>query len=220
MIKNIIFDLDGTLAETYKDIIFSVNYALRKAKIKKKINLIIFKQIANLGSITMFKKILFKYDKTTIYEVNNIFINHYTKNICIRSKLKKNILFFLKRCKRNKVKLFVSTNKNNIVAKILLKKLKIIKYFKYIIGFNTYKYKKPSPLHLKAICERFNLKKEEILYVGDTEIDSIMASKYRVKFVLITNGYTTLRPDRISYDFLTSDYKRLYKTLRIKKLIA
>ena len=36
MIKNIIFDLDGTLAETYKDIIFSVNYALRKAKIKKK----------------------------------------------------------------------------------------------------------------------------------------------------------------------------------------
>jgi phosphoglycolate phosphatase len=118
------------------------------------------------------------------------------------------------------VKLFVSTNKNNIIAKILLKKLKIIKYFKYIVGFNTYKYKKPNPLHLKAICKKFNLKKEEILYIGDTEIDSIMANKYRVKFALITNGYTTLHPDRISYDFLTSDYKRLYKTLRIKKLIA
>ena len=32
MIKNIIFDLDGTLANTSLDIIESVNYALKKKK--------------------------------------------------------------------------------------------------------------------------------------------------------------------------------------------
>ena len=32
MIKNIIFDLDGTLANTHKDIIFSLNYALNKTE--------------------------------------------------------------------------------------------------------------------------------------------------------------------------------------------
>ena len=36
MLKNIIFDLDGTLADTSSDIISSVNYSLKKKKLKKK----------------------------------------------------------------------------------------------------------------------------------------------------------------------------------------
>ena len=39
MIKNIIFDLDGTLANTSTDIIFSLNHALKRANISKKVNL-------------------------------------------------------------------------------------------------------------------------------------------------------------------------------------
>ena len=35
MIKNIIFDLDGTLANTSKDIIDSLNYSLKKIGFKK-----------------------------------------------------------------------------------------------------------------------------------------------------------------------------------------
>ncbi len=36
MIKNIIFDIDGTLANTSSDIINSFNYALKKNGFKKK----------------------------------------------------------------------------------------------------------------------------------------------------------------------------------------
>ena len=41
MIKNIIFDLDGTLANTSEDIIDSLNFALKRIGFSKKINLII-----------------------------------------------------------------------------------------------------------------------------------------------------------------------------------
>ena len=37
MIKNIIFDLDGTIVLTARDIIFSLNYALKNVGIDKKI---------------------------------------------------------------------------------------------------------------------------------------------------------------------------------------
>ena len=219
MLKNIIFDLDGTLADTSSDIISSVNYSLKKKKIKKKINFNFFKKVANNGSVDMFIKLLPKKNNKFIIEINNIFINHYQNNICIKSKLKKNLIFFLKLCKKKKIKLFISKNKKRKIAKLLIKKLKINNYFNFIAGSDTFRHRKPSPLHLVALSKKFNLNKREILYIGDTEIDSLMARKFKIHFVLIKNGYTTLSYNRISHDILTSDYKQLYKDLKKIRLI-
>jgi phosphoglycolate phosphatase len=219
MFKNIIFDLDGTIAHTSPDIIASVNYSLNKKKINKKINLVIFKRIANNGSIKMFNRLLPKKNEVFIKDINNIFLEHYKKNICVKSKLKKNILFFLDKCRKEKIKLFISTNKKEKFAKILIKKLNISKYFNFVCGVDTFRYKKPNPLHLAALSNKFNLEKKEILYVGDTEIDSLMARNFKIYFALFKNGYTTLGYNRISYDFLTSDYKQLYKDLKKIRLI-
>ena len=100
MIKNIILDLDGTLADTASDIITSLKHALKKKKIYKKLNLRIFKGIANKGSVYMVKKFIGSEKKKLIIEINDIFLDHYQKNICIKSKLKKNVLFFLNDCKK------------------------------------------------------------------------------------------------------------------------
>ena len=58
MIKNIIFDIDGTLANTSADIINSFNYSLKKNGLKIKINFRKFKKVANLGSLHLIKKIV------------------------------------------------------------------------------------------------------------------------------------------------------------------
>jgi len=214
MIKNIIFDLDGTLADTYKDIIVSLNYSLKKWGITKRVNYLIFKEIANKGSLYMVRAIS-KKNNSMCKKINDDFLHHYQHNICNKSSLKKNILNFLKYCKKNNLKLFVSTNKNEKNAILILEKLKILKYFDFIAGSDTFKYKKPSSLHLKALQKKFFFKKKETIFIGDSEVDSKSAINFKIKFILLRNGYTRMKSSEIKSHYNISNYSNISRILRI-----
>ena len=208
MIKNIIFDLDGTLANTSTDIINSFNYSLKKNGSKKKLNFKKFKKIANKGSLYLIQQVV---KKKSIYtkKINNDFLKHYKNNICIKSKLKKGVIPFLKFCKKKKIRLYVSTNKLEQNAKLLLKKLKINNYFSYIAGSDTFRYKKPNFLHLQELMKKFGFLKNQTIFVGDTEIDSFLAKNFKIKFILLKNGYTNIDPKKIRYDMVITNFKKL-----------
>ena len=118
MIKNIIFDIDGTLADTSDDIIDALNFSLKKFGFKKKINLTGFKKVANKGSLYMIKEVLGEGSKKN-EEINDFFLRYYRSNICRKSKLKTHVLDFLKFCKKKNIQLLVSTNKLEENAKLL-----------------------------------------------------------------------------------------------------
>lgn len=214
MIKNIIFDLDGTLANTSEDIIDSLNFALGRIGFSKKINLKIFKKIANKGSLHMIQMIVGK-KNTNSNKVNNYFLEHYKKNICNKTSLKKNVTNFLRYCKNKNIKLFISTNKNQKNAVLILKRLKIYKFFNFIAGSDTFKYQKPNPLHLSSLKKKFSLKKIETIFIGDTEIDSNLANKFNIKFILVKNGYTNLKPHQIKSDFVITNYSNISRIIKI-----
>jgi len=214
MVKNIIFDLDGTLANTSQDIISSLRFALKKKGFNKIISLREFKKAANKGSINMVKKFLKRNDNKLIKEINFIFLNHYRKNICVKSSLKANVFSFLRTCKKKKIKLYVSTNKSEKNAKLLLKKLKILKFFNFVAGNDTFLYKKPNPLHLNKLKKKLFFKKKETILVGDSEVDSKLAKNFKIKFILIKNGYTTLKPSKINSDFTITSFAQISKILK------
>lgn len=213
MIKNIIFDLDGTLANTAKDIINSLKYSLEKNNIKKNIDLNFFKKIANQGSISMIRKIIGN-KRILIKKINQLFLDHYSKNICINSFLKKDALLLLRYCKKNKINLFVSTNKSEKNAKKLLKKLKIHTYFKFIAGNDTFNYKKPNPKHLSLLQKKIPFKKKETFMIGDSDVDSKLASQFNIKFILMRNGYTALESSEILSDFKVNSFKQVLKIIK------
>ena len=126
MIKNIIFDIDGTLADTSDDIIDSLNVSLMKFGFKKKINFSKFKKVANKGSIHMIKEVLGKNNKKE-KEINNFFLKYYEANICNKSKLKSNVLDFLKFCKKKLSFLFLLINWKK--CKIVVNEIKDFKLF-------------------------------------------------------------------------------------------
>ena len=74
MIKNIILDLDGTLAKTHPDILSSLKFSLRKKKIKKKVNFKKFKSLANNGSYNMIKNLIGGKNNFLINELNKLFL--------------------------------------------------------------------------------------------------------------------------------------------------
>ena len=149
-------------------------------------------------------------------EINDFFLRYYRSNICRKSKLKTHVLDFLKFCKKKNIQLLVSTNKLEENAKLLLMKLKILKFFNFVAGSDTYKFKKPNVFHFQYLKKKYNFKKKETILIGDTEVDSKAAKNFNIRFVLIKNGYTTLKPSQINSDFCVSDYRDLRSILDIK----
>jgi len=214
MLKNIIFDLDGTIVLTAGDIIFSLNYALKNAGVRKKIKYKDFKKVASKGSVKMIQNVLKKSSSKSIKKINQLFLQHYQENICVKSRLKKNVSQLLKLCKKKKIKLFISTNKSGRNAKLLLKKLNILDYFLFVAGSDSFKFKKPNPIHLKTLYKKFKIDKNQSIMIGDSKIDAECAKKNGTKFILVKNGYTNIHNNKIFSNFKVNNFKEIIKIVK------
>jgi phosphoglycolate phosphatase-like HAD superfamily hydrolase len=62
--------------------------------------------------------------------------------------------------------------------------------------------------------KKFFIKKDQTVLVGDTEVDSTLAKNFKIKFILIKKGYTTLKPFDISSDVMISDFSQITQFLK------
>ena len=134
------------------------------------------------------------------------FIDYYSKNICVESKLLVGVENFLKWSKNNNISLGVCTNKQEYLAVKLLKKIKINHYFEYVAGSNTFEYCKPDPRHLTNVIEIMQGNLKNSLMIGDSETDAETARSAGVPFILIENGYTEKKTSEIYHDHLIKDF--------------
>ena len=123
------------------------------------------------------------------------------------SKCKKFLSLSLKKIKSKKVKAIphaVSTikllsksyplglisSKEKILMYPHLSQVKLsVKLFKFIYSCDDLKYSKPDPRVFSKALKKFNFKKNEILYVGDSIYDYIAAKKANLKFVAVLTGF-------------------------------
>ena len=211
----IIFDLDGTLVETAPDLISAHNHVMAKYGFESKKSEDI-KKLVRKGANSLitrsiwgqakdnFKKIE---DQVLKKEMVNEFLKHYTKNICVDSKIVKGAENFLKWCKQNNIALGVCTNKQDYLSVDLLKKLKINHFFEYIAGSNTFEYCKPDPRHLTNVIEIMQGDLKKSIMIGDSETDAETAKSAGVAFILLENGYTEKKTSEIHHDHLIKDFE-------------
>jgi phosphoglycolate phosphatase-like HAD superfamily hydrolase len=122
--KVLIFDLDGTLINSKKDILISFNYAFKKNNFKIINNSFFFKN-ASLGSKYLIKKNCDPITDVLLNKINNDFKRFYFKQ-CIRNTLPKNGLFSFLKNTKDRFYNVISTNKTELVTQKILKKLKIL----------------------------------------------------------------------------------------------
>ena len=104
----IIFDLDGTLVETAPDLINAHNHVMIKFGFEsKKSNDI--KKLVGKGAYSLITRSLWGQAKENFRKINNQnlkkemvneFLDYYTKNICVESKILNGAENFLKWCKK------------------------------------------------------------------------------------------------------------------------
>ena len=189
----IIFDLDGTLVDSAKDIMIANNKTLEKFGYKP----ISFKNVKHIigqgirvNIIRSLKMQNVKINKKKENEMYDFFFSFYKKNLYVESKIYGGLNSFLKNLKKQGYKLAVCSNKLEVLTKVVLKKTKLLKYFDFVAGGDTFAHRKPHPSVLNNIIKNFKINKNNVLFIGDSEHDYHSALNSNIKFCLKTKGFT------------------------------
>ena len=213
-IYTILFDLDGTLVDTAPDLIEAHNHVMKKYGHKQK-RLSDIKSLAGIGACVMMQR-SFKNeikDEKTKKKMVDEFIDFYSQNINNASKPIRGIFEFLDWAKSKNISMGVCTNKREVLAIDLLKKINLYKYFEYVAGADTFEFNKPDPRHLTNVIEIIGGDLSKSIMVGDSEVDSNSAYNANLPFVLVKGGYTEKSEKEIKHDELISDFINFQKII-------
>ncbi|RAP31288.1 hypothetical protein DID76_03120 [Candidatus Marinamargulisbacteria bacterium SCGC AG-414-C22] len=185
----IVFDLDGTLVDSFTDVCFAMNEALKKINCNPLPDDIIQALIGPDLAAAITKVV--PEPHFTFAE----FIDHYVAiyNQCStqHTRLFNGVATVLEQLQQQGKTCAVLTNKPEDQAITILKALGVFDYFVAVVGPDTYDSPKPNPKGLLTLCERFNKTVAETVLVGDTETDLMTASNANVTGIAVTHGYRT-----------------------------
>lgn len=172
MYKAVIFDLDGTLADTITSIAYFANKALNKFDLCY-IDIERYKYLVGNGADELVRKMLFEHSAYTAELFNNI-LNEYRKsyneNFLYKTTAYNGIVALLNDLKAHDFKLAVLSNKPNDTTQKVVKAL-FGDIFDVCYGHVEGVPKKPDPKAALMIARELGVAPAECMYVGDTDTD-------------------------------------------------
>jgi len=189
--KGIIFDLDGTLVNSLEDITDSMNKVLQDLNYPTH-SYDIFQYFIGSGLRNTVTKAL-PASNNSDEQIETCFqsmVKGYSENCTIKTKPYDGIVELLNELATRNIKLAVFSNKADELTKKITAEI-FPDYFDASVGLSVESLKKPNPFEALAISERWNLKPEEIIFIGDSEIDMQTAVNANMFAVGVTWGYRT-----------------------------
>lgn len=178
----IIFDLDGTLVNTKKDIAIAINHTLESFGFRKK-NMREISRCVGEG----FEKTLQCAFGDQVYPEGAVAVlkEYYIAHPVVYSKLYSGVKTILKYFSEKRKA--VLTNKDLSISVDILGRLGIYNCFDMVVGGDT-GCKKPSPHGANTILKELNIRKETVIIVGDMAIDILTGRNSGIKTCGVTYG--------------------------------
>lgn len=171
MIKAVLFDLDGTLADSLLDLSISTNYAIGKFGYKPQPTEN-FKLFAGDGMAKMIERALSQsLDKENeVSRIMPVFLEYYGNHFCDNTKAYKGVVELIDNLKSRGLAVAVVTNKAQEMAEKVVLKL-YSNRFDLIFGKRKGIPPKPDPTAALMAMRELNVKPSECIFVGDSKMD-------------------------------------------------
>ena len=164
----IMFDLDGTLADTGPDLADSVNYTRSCFELTSLPQQLIYTHVGR-GVEYLLRHTVAKEASSQFSEIMRVFLEHYQQHLLDKTVLYPHVTAVLDyfAAKRNAV----VTNKLHHLAVTVLRGLGIEDHFDAILGGDSGAEKKPDPALLRLVLRQFQIIPSNALMVGDGDTD-------------------------------------------------
>ena len=205
----IVYDLDGTLADTAEDLVATLNWLLGREGLQP-LPVESAGSLVGAGARALIKRGFAASGRTpnsqTTERLFADYLEHYNAHIVERTRLYPGVDKALAAFSRAGWRQAVCTNKVESSAKLLIAKLGIADRFAFICGQDTFGIGKPdaAPL-LKTIAAAGGVSERAIM-IGDSGTDIKTARAAGVRVIAVDFGYTDvpvkeLGPDRVIAHF-------------------
>jgi 2-phosphoglycolate phosphatase len=209
-VRGIVFDLDGTLIDSYEAIAESLNHALASAGMAP-LPAATIRGMVGLGLESLIARAM---GEERVAEGVRAFRAHYD-GICVaKTSLLPEVRETLEALHGRGYRMAVATNKPSYFAWRLLESLRVRRYLAAVLGPDVVQNRKPHPeMVLKAI-ERMGLSPAESVCVGDMEVDVETARAAGVPVVVLPTGSRSAEDlGRASPDLLLASFRDLLDVL-------
>ena len=221
--KGLIFDLDGTLADTLPQLALAAKLSCEAAGLKAPTVDEAKTYVGNGVKLLLTRAIAGRrdagpedVDPSLLARVRELFNRYYSEglhdNYSVYPGVKAGLAFF----KEQGIKLGVCTNKPQMFAVPLLKFMGLFSCFDFVLGGEVLQERKPDPKPVLYVAQKLKVSPDECAMAGDSENDVFAGQRAGMSTVFFTYGYFSADPDTIDPDHIFNDFSAL--TALIKQL--
>ena len=186
MIKNVIFDLDGTLLDTREGVIESAKYAAKQMGYPE----LPHETMLSFVGPPIQNSFMIHYgcDQETAQKAANIFRDYYKNTALLLAEPYEGIFDLCDLLKKNGVRMSVATYKREDYALTLLRHFNFHKYCDPMHGADNNNVLKKEDI-IRMCQEEMGATKENSVLIGDTDNDAKGAVKADTPFIAVTYGF-------------------------------
>ncbi len=213
--KLIGYDLDGTLADTRRDIVNGVRYMLselgKPPLTDQEIERCVGEGLQHLVGMTLGEA-----DPKVIECGARILRKYYNEHLLDFTRLYPSARELLERFK-DRIQIVV-TNKPEPFTSRILRELDILPYFRGVFTGEKGIPRKPDPAALLQVMREHQIAAAEVLWIGDSAIDIETGKSAGVETVIVRHGFASNHDlDKLGPDHLVDHFEALLKLAAEKK---
>lgn len=199
MIKHVLFDLDGTLADTAPDLANALN-AVRTNQGMEPLSMETIRPSVSLGGNAMIKLAFGLEEGDDGFDgVRDEFLDYYRDNIAVDSCLFNGMEDVLQSLDERGISWGIVTNKLTWLTLPLLTELDLDGRTTCIVCGDTTEYRKPHPQPVSHACQLLAADPAHTVYIGDAERDIESGRRAGTKTLVALYGYIEADSDPMAW---------------------
>ena len=185
----VIFDLDGTLIDSSRDLANSVNATRAWLHLPPLENKLVYSYVGNGATVLIQKALGPNCSDDEVQSALAYFLGYYREHMLDYTVLYPGVRDVLDRFHDAGIKMAVLTNKPVRFSQGIIDGLGLTAHFQRVYGGNSFDQKKPHPVGIETLIAEYGVSREKTIMVGDSSVDVQTARNAQVPVCGVTWGF-------------------------------